>query len=84
MSSRSLRGVLAGSMVTAFLSLGGPVSGEAARFQVPDAPSLWGRAWQWITAQIAPAEEETAVPAPPEAAAEGDRIDAGWILDPNG
>ncbi len=85
MSSRSLRGFLAGSLVTAFLSLGGPVSGEAAALSgIPDAASLWGRAWQWLAEQIASAAEEPAAQAPPEPTAEGDRIDAGWTLDPDG
>jgi hypothetical protein len=83
MSSRSLRCVLAGSLITAFLSLGGPAAGEAsAFFAMPEAPSVWVRAWQWLTAQIAEAEEEGAAPAVP--AVEAERGDAGWILDPNG
>jgi len=85
MSSTSLRGVLAGSLVTAFLSLGNPASGEAAS-------SWWGCAWQWIAAQLSaaqpsstsPAAEEPTAPAPPEAVAGESQYDAGWILDPNG
>jgi hypothetical protein len=54
MSSQSLRRVLAGTLVTVFLSLGG--------------------AWQWLTAWIAPADEEPAAPV----------SDAGWVIDPDG
>jgi hypothetical protein len=85
MSSRSLRRVLAGSLVAAFLSLSGPVSGEAADLlEVPDAPSAWLLAWQWLTDQILPAEEgEPDAAASAEVAAESGS-DAGWVLDPNG
>jgi hypothetical protein len=82
MSSQSLRRVLAGTLVTAFLSLGGPAAGEASGFLArPEPLSFWACAWQWLMAQISQAEEER-VPAP--AAVESDRNDAGWILDPNG
>jgi len=82
MSPRSLRRVLVGSLVTAFLSLGGPLSAEAADFlEMPDVSSLWVRACEWLMAQISPAEEAPAAAPPAEAAAERD---AGWMLDPNG
>lgn len=82
MSSRSLRRVLVGSLVTAFLSLGGPVSGEAADvLEMPDVSSLWVRTCEWLMAQISPVEEEPAAAPSPEAAADRD---AGWMLDPNG
>lgn len=84
MSSRSLRRVLAGSLVTTFLVLSCPVSGEAADlFESHEAASLWVQAWQWLMAQISPAQEETDSAASEEAAAERDS-DAGWMLDPNG
>jgi len=83
-SSRSLRGVLAGSVVTAFLSLGDPASGVAA-------PSWWDCAWQWIAAQLSSVEPssaspaaEPAAPAPPEGVAGESQPDAGWTLDPDG
>ena len=87
MSSRSLRRVLAGSLVTAFLTLGSPVSGEAAElFASPDVSSFWVRAWQWLTEQISQAEpeQEHAAFAATEAPAERDASDAAWTLDPNG
>ena len=84
MSSRSLRRVLVASLVTAVLSLGGPVSGEAADvLEMPDVSSLWSRACQWLMAQISPVEEEPAAAISPETAAERNS-DAGWMLDPNG
>jgi hypothetical protein len=80
--SQSLRRVLAGTLLTAFLSLGGPAAAEASAFFVrPGAESLWAYAWQWLTAQIFQVEEERV---PATAAVESDRNDAGWILDPNG
>jgi hypothetical protein len=76
MSSRSFRRVLAGSLVAAFLVLSSPVSAEAADLsESPDVACLWTRAWQWLTAQILPPEEETAA---------GSGSDAGWTLDPDG
>ena len=60
MSSRSLRRVLAGSLVTAFLSLDHPVLALA---------------WQWLTEQMAPADEKPAAER---------SSDAGWTLDPDG
>lgn len=89
MSSRSFRRVLVGSLVTAFLILGGPVSGEAADlFESPDVSSFWARAWQWLTEQISQAEQEraafTAASGAAEAPAERDGSDAAWTLDPNG
>lgn len=69
MSSRTLRRVLAGTLVAASLSLGGPASGEAAGFVVAaEESSLWAVAWQWLTEQILA----------------GSRPDAGWIIDPDG
>jgi len=83
MSSRSLRGILAGILITSFLSLVGPIPGEAAGFRdEPAAPSLWVRAWQWLAEQIAPAE--TVASALTEATTGQDRSDAGWIMDPDG
>lgn len=80
--SQSLRRVLAGTLLTAFLSLGGPAAAEASAFFArPEAGSFWACAWQWLTAQIFQVEEESA---PAAAAVESDRSDAGWILDPNG
>lgn len=82
MSSRSLRCVLAGSLITAFLSLGGPAAVEASDLPaLSSPPSFWVLAWEWLTAQI-PRAEEGAEPSAP--AAEAERSDAGWILDPNG
>ena len=82
MSSQSLRRVLAGTLLTAFLSLGGPAAAEAtAFFAQPAAESFWACAWQWLTARIFQMEDERA---PAIAAVESDRSDAGWILDPNG
>jgi hypothetical protein len=50
MSSRSLRRVLAGFLVTLCLFLVGPVTGEAADFpEIQEAPSLWLQTWQWLT-----------------------------------
>lgn len=81
MSSRSLRRVLVGSLVMAFLSLG-PVSGEATDFlEMPEVSSLWVRACEWVMAQISPVEEASAAAPPAEASADRD---AGWMLDPNG
>jgi hypothetical protein len=83
MSSQSLRRVLAGSLILAFLFLGGPAAGEASDFfAMSGAPSFWARAWQWLAAQIPLVEEEGAAPVTP--AAESEKGDAGWTLDPNG
>ena len=80
MSSQTLRHVLAGTLLTAFLSLGGPAPAEASVFWTePEGGSFWACAWQWLTAQIFQVEEE-----PAATAAGSDRSDAGWILDPNG
>lgn len=82
MSSQSLRRVLAGTLLTAFLSLGGPAAAEASAFWAwPGAGSFWAGAWQWLTAQIFQAADEEV---PVVTAAGSDRSDAGWILDPNG
>ena len=79
----SLRRVLAGSLVTAFLTLGSPVSGQAAHlFASPDVSSFWALAWQWLVAQISPAEEAAAATSAKDAAVSGS--DAGWTLDPDG
>lgn len=85
MSSRSLRRVLAGSLVTAFFSLSTPVSTEAQDvLPLPEAPSFWLQACQWLTAWISPVvEESSGAAASAEAAAES-RSDAGWMLDPDG
>jgi len=84
MSSRSLRRVLAGSLVTAFLALSGPISAEAADlFESSEAASLWVQACQWLMAQISPVDEKPAAVSS-ETTAEEDDSDAGWTLDPNG
>ena len=83
MSSRTLRRVLAVTLVAASLSLTAPVSAEAADlFTSPEEPSFWALAWQWLTEQMA----ETTDSALPLGAAEADdhRTDAGWIIDPDG
>lgn len=81
MSFRTLRCILSGTLVTAILSLGGPVSGEAAGFfEASETPVFWVRAWHWLAAQISPAEAEMAVPAEENHSTQ----DAGWVIDPDG
>ena len=83
MSSRTLRRVLAGTLVAASLSLGGPVSGEAAGFfATAEEPSLWVLAWQGLTEQIL--EEPVGAAEPATAGLAESRGDAGWIIDPDG
>jgi hypothetical protein len=83
MSSRTLRRVLAGILVAASLSLGGPVSGEAAGFfATAEEPSFWALAWQWLTEQIVEEPAESVQPA--TAGLAESRGDAGWIIDPDG
>lgn len=73
MTSRSLRRVLAGTLVTAFLSVEGPVPGVAAGFSAaPAAPAVLVLAWQWLAAQIFLLEESAG------------SSDAGWVIDPDG
>lgn len=84
MSSRSLRRVLAGSLVAAFLSLGGPVAAKAADLsERSEASPLWVQAWQWLTEQMSLTEEQPGAAAPAESPA-GSNSDAGWTLDPDG
>jgi hypothetical protein len=81
MSSRSLRRVLAVTLVAASLSLGGPVLGEAAGSSASsEGASLWSLAWQWL------AEAVLSQPVDPAATTEmvEERKDAGWIIDPDG
>ena len=83
MSSQFFRRVLAGLLVTSFLSLTSPVSAKAVDLpELPDASSLWAHAWQWLTEQMA-AGEETDAAASTEVLEES-KSDAGWTIDPNG
>ncbi len=84
MSSRSFRRVLAGLLVTSFLSLTSPVSAKAVDLPaLPDVPSLWAHAWQWLTEQMAAAGGGTDAAASAEVLEES-KSDAGWTIDPNG
>lgn len=82
MSSQFFRRVLAGALVTSFLSLAGPLPSEAADAGAPAAPEELVLAWEWLMELVFPGGESSG--SSTAAAADHETSDAGWVIDPDG